>query len=78
MAPLPLVPFSNTFPAVAIILLCLGMAERDGAVIIIGYVAAALAVTYIAALFAGLVYAGTNLGEALSTLARFLQARIPG
>jgi hypothetical protein len=78
MAPLPLVPFSNTLPAIAIILLCLGMAERDGVVILLGHAFSLLAVTYIAALFAGLVYAGTNLGEALSALARFLQARIAG
>jgi len=30
MAPLPLVPFANTLPAIGVILLCLGMAERDG------------------------------------------------
>jgi hypothetical protein len=76
MAPLPLVPFSNTLPAIAIILLCLGMAERDGVVILLGYVAALLATTYITALLAGLVYAGTNLGEALGALARFLQTRV--
>jgi hypothetical protein len=28
MAPLPLIPLANTLPAIAIILLCLGMAER--------------------------------------------------
>ena len=31
MAPIPLVPFVNSIPALAILLLCFGMAERDGA-----------------------------------------------
>jgi hypothetical protein len=30
MAPLPFVPLANTLPGIAIILLCLGIAERDG------------------------------------------------
>lgn len=48
MAPLPLVPFANTMPAVGVILLCLGMAERDGAVILLGHL-----VTLLATLFVG-------------------------
>lgn len=48
MAPLPLVPFANTLPAIGIILLCLGMAERDGIVILCGH-----AVTIVSALFIG-------------------------
>ena len=40
MAPLPFVPFANTLPAIAIILLCLGIAERDGVLLIAGYVVA--------------------------------------
>lgn len=38
MAPLGLVPFSNTLPAFAILLLSVGMAQRDGLVVIAGYV----------------------------------------
>ena len=37
MAPMPLVPFVNSMPALAIMLLCFGMAERDGGVIALGY-----------------------------------------
>jgi hypothetical protein len=48
MAPLPLVPFANTLPGIGIILLCLGMAERDGIVILLGY-----GVTLLSALFVG-------------------------
>lgn len=38
MAPLGLVPFSNTLPAFAILLLAVGMAQRDGLVVVAGYV----------------------------------------
>lgn len=37
MAPLGLIPFSNTLPAAAILLLSLGMMQRDGAYILLGY-----------------------------------------
>lgn len=38
MAPLGLIPFSNTLPAFAILLLAVGMAQRDGLVVIAGYI----------------------------------------
>ena len=50
MAPLPFVPFANTLPAVGIILLCLGMAERDGVVIVAGYLVALVSAVYVGAL----------------------------
>ena len=37
MAPLGLVPFSNTLPAFAILLLAVGMSQRDGLVVLAGY-----------------------------------------
>lgn len=37
MLPLGLVPFSNTLPAIAILLLALGASQRDGALVIGGY-----------------------------------------
>ncbi len=37
MAPLGLVPFSNTLPAFAILLLAVGMSQRDGLLVIAGY-----------------------------------------
>jgi hypothetical protein len=59
MAPLVLVPFANTLPALGIILLALGMAERDGVVILLGYV-----VTLFAALFVGgLLYLAARAGS---------------
>lgn len=50
MLPLP-IPFSNTIPAWSILLLALGMMEEDGAVILLGYLAAGAAWTYIATLW---------------------------
>lgn len=59
MAPLPLVPFANTLPAIGIILLALGVAERDGLVILLGYAA-----TLIAAVFVGtLLYLAASAGS---------------
>jgi hypothetical protein len=49
-APLPLVPLANTMPAAAVILLGLGMAERDGTCVVLGWLASALATAYIAVL----------------------------
>ena len=58
MAPLVLVPFANTLPALGIILLSLGMAERDGVVIGLGY-----AITLFAAVFVGsLLYLAWSAG----------------
>jgi hypothetical protein len=73
MAPLPLVPFANTLPGVAIMLLALGMAERDGAVVLFGYLAAAVSTVYVGGLMALVVYAGMNAGAALETLRRWLE-----
>jgi hypothetical protein len=59
MAPLVLVPFANTLPALGIILLALGLAERDGVVILAGYL-----VTLFAALFVGgLLYLAARAGS---------------
>lgn len=61
MAPLPFVPFANTLPAIAIILLCLGMAERDGVLLLVGYLVAAVSGAYIGALLWLVLHAGLNL-----------------
>ncbi len=60
MAPLPFVPLANTLPAIAIILLCLGMAERDGALLLIGYLVAGISSVYIGALLWLVLRAGMN------------------
>ncbi len=60
MAPLPFVPFANMLPAIAVILLCLGIAERDGFLIIAGYVVAVASTAYIGWLMWFVVQAGMN------------------
>jgi len=53
------VPFANTAPAIAVILLCIGMAERDGVVILLGHL-----VTMLAAVFVGtLLYFAAKAGS---------------
>ncbi len=49
LLPLP-VPFSNTIPAWAIVCLCGGLLERDGAFIVAGYVGTLLAAAFFAAI----------------------------
>ena len=61
MAPLPFFPFTNTVPAVAIVLLAVGMAERDGVVVIAGYAATLLATAYIGVLLYGVFWAGSGI-----------------
>lgn len=70
MAPLPLVPFANTLPAMAIMLLCFGMAERDGAVIALGWLATLVSTAYVGAILWLVVYAGMHAEEALDVLRR--------
>lgn len=70
MAPLPFVPLANTLPAVAIILLCLGMAERDGVLVLAGYFTVLLSTAYIGALLALVFYVGMNHDVALEYLRR--------
>jgi hypothetical protein len=53
------VPLVNTLPAVAVILLSLGMAERDGAMILMGYAMSLLSAAYIA----GLLWLATRAGS---------------
>lgn len=58
MAPFGFVPFSNTLPAVAILLLCFGMIQRDGLFILLGYLMTAATCIYFGALFYGVYRAG--------------------
>jgi len=70
LAPLLFVPFANALPGVAILLLALGMAERDGVVILLGYLATVLAAIYVGTLMVLVIYAGLNAGAALDALHR--------
>ncbi len=62
--PLSFVPFSNTLPALSILLLSLGMIQRDGYAILAGYVALVLTVVY----FAGLALLAVLGGQSLLQL----------
>ena len=68
MAPLPLVPFVNSLPALAIILLCFGMAERDGLVITLGYVMTLISALYVGGLIVLIFYAGLRHEQVLEML----------
>jgi hypothetical protein len=59
--PLSFIPFSNTLPAVAILLLALGMLQRDGYFIIGGYVALLVTVIYFVALAALVLWGGLSI-----------------
>jgi len=73
MAPLPLVPFANTLPAIGVILLCLGMAERDGAVILLGHLATLVAAAFVGTLVWLAAKAGSDPQAAWNQLVTFLQ-----
>jgi hypothetical protein len=53
MAPFGLIPFSNTPPGLAVLLLAIGILQRDGLCILLGYVTNALTIIYFAVLILG-------------------------
>lgn len=61
MAPFGFVPFSNTAPAVGILLLTIGMLQRDGLFVLLGYLGTLLTVVY----FSVLIYAAWHTGSLL-------------
>lgn len=63
MFPLGLVPFSNTLPALAILLLSIGISQRDGAVVLGGYGMLLATVIYFGALAYGAYAAGRGLAS---------------
>lgn len=65
MFPLGLVPFSNTLPAFGILLLCIGMSQRDGLFVLAGYGMLAATVVYFAVLAYLVLVAGQGLASLL-------------
>jgi len=59
--PLSFVPFSNTLPAVAVLLLAAGMLQRDGLLILFGYLFLLATVVYFGALAAAAVLTGQGI-----------------
>lgn len=64
MLPLGLVPFSNTLPAFAILFLCIGMSQRDGLLVIAGYIMLVATVIY----FSILAYLAIAAGKGLAAI----------
>jgi len=59
MAPLGLIPFSNTLPGIAILLLAAGISQRDGLVVLAGHVMVVMTIVY----FAGLALLAYGAGN---------------
>jgi len=57
MAPFGLIPFSNTFPAIALLFLAIGSLQRDGLFILIGHLSNLVTIAYFALLIGGGGYA---------------------
>lgn len=63
MAPLGLIPFSNSLPAYAILLLAVGMSQRDGLLVIAGYAMILATLIYFAVLAWLAFAAGQGLAD---------------
>lgn len=61
MFPLGLIPFSNTLPAIAILLLATGMIQRDGLIVLGGYAFLVFTIIYFSVLAIMAVSAGQGL-----------------
>jgi hypothetical protein len=57
MMPFGLIPFSNTFPAIALLFLSIGSLQRDGLFILLGHVSNLVTIAYFALLIGGGGYA---------------------
>lgn len=64
MLPLGFIPFSNTLPGVAILLMSIGMVQRDGVLVVAGYGFVLATLAY----FGVLAYAAYSAGQGFSTL----------
>lgn len=53
MAPFGLIPFSNTLPGLAVLFLAIGLLQRDGVCIVLGYLTNLLTMVYFAVLILG-------------------------
>ncbi|HEX8603444.1 MAG TPA: exopolysaccharide biosynthesis protein [Pseudoduganella sp.] len=53
MMPFGMIPFSNTFPAVALLFLAIGLLQRDGVCVLLGYISNLVTIVYFGLLFTG-------------------------
>ncbi|MCS6835279.1 MAG: exopolysaccharide biosynthesis protein [Anaerolineae bacterium] len=65
--PLGLIPFSNTLPGIAVLLLAAGLLQRDGLMILLGYVFNLLTVIYFGALALGAIAAGQGIASLIGS-----------
>jgi hypothetical protein len=65
--PFGLIPFSNTLPGIAVLLLAAGMLQRDGVLILGGYIFNVLTVIYFGALALAAIAAGAGLSSLLGS-----------
>jgi hypothetical protein len=69
--PLGFVPFSNTFPGVAVLLLAAGLVQRDGIFVLLGYLMVLITIAYFSALAYAVFIVGANLQDMASMKALF-------
>ncbi len=53
MMPFGMIPFSNTFPAVALLFFAIGLLQRDGVCVLLGYVSNVATIAYFGVLIGG-------------------------
>lgn len=66
MMPFGLIPFSNTFPAVAILFLAIGLLQKDGVSVLLGHVSNLVTIAYFALLIGGGGLAAREVFERLT------------
>jgi len=63
MIPLGLVPFSNTLPALTIFFLSIGIIQKDGIIILLGYFSVLAALLYFGLFFSTIILIFNKIGE---------------
>ncbi len=61
--PLGLIPFSNTLPGVAVLLLAAGLLQRDGLFVLLGYLMVLITLVYFGVLAYAVLVIGANLQD---------------
>ncbi|MCC7449833.1 MAG: exopolysaccharide biosynthesis protein [Anaerolineae bacterium] len=72
MMPLTIIPFSNTLPAWGILLVCIGILQRDGLMILVSYVFTFLTVLYFGGIAVVAMITAGGLTEGISQLFGFV------
>lgn len=72
MAPFGLIPFSNTLPAIAILLFTIGSLQRDGLCILFGHIVNFATIVYFGLLITGGGVAAIELLQRITVLSSFL------